>query len=106
MGCGWDKDAALLRAPIGRPGLIIVFAHSRAVTLFADELHRGQIAIEIRMEESVETGELRDRLRPLVAVVADELADHAPVLLLDVGLVVLMGRPAARDGEVFLRAVA
>jgi len=105
-GRGRNQDPTLRRAPIGHPRLIIVLADPRAGALFADELHCGQVAIEVGMEEGVDAGELRDRLWPRIAVVADELADHAPILLLDVSLIVLMVRLAAREGQPFLRAIA
>jgi hypothetical protein len=41
----------------------------------------------------------RDRLRRVVAVPADELADMGPVLLFDMGVVVLLVGPAPGEAD-------
>ena len=45
-------------------------------------------------------------LRGIIAVVTNCTPDNRPVLLLDVGTVVLIARPAAGEGDLFVVAIS
>src|SRR5437016_5082096 len=80
-------------------------AQTRADPLFARELHRGQEQVlEQPQLVGVERVHRRARRRRVIAHVPEELADVRPVLLFDVGVVVLLVGPAA--GELDLLGLA
>src|SRR2546429_660897 len=89
----------------GRAGRIVAPAQTRADPLFARELHRGQEQVlEQPQLVGVERVHRRARRRRVIAHVPEELADVRPVLLFDVGVVVLLVGPAA--GELDLLGLA
>src|SRR6266403_4966196 len=89
----------------GRAGRIVPAADPRADPLFAHELHRGQEQVlEQPQLVGVERVHRGARRRRVIAYVPEELADVRPVLLFDVGVVVLLIGAAA--GELDLLGLA
>ncbi len=84
----------------GRLRAVVDPAHARAHPDFLDELDRGEK--EVLEEPELVTVEVVHRVEGLGGVVADvaqELPDVGPVLLLDVGVVVFLIGPAARERD-------
>ena len=77
----------------------VALADVGAVALFGDQLEGGLPVVGPEAEGDVDGLEGGEGLGRLVAVVPDEPADDRPVLLLDVGLVVLPVRSAAGEGQ-------
>ena len=96
-----------LSEPVQRGSRLIVppdFARSLADG--PDELDRRLEQVHVEPELiGVEVVERRDGLRRLVAVPADELADVGPVLLLDMGVVVLFIGPAPGEADLPVMAI-
>src|SRR5438552_285540 len=86
---------------------IVAAALARPDAFLAEELDRGQEQILEETElVTVEVVERRDRARRVVAVVAHELADMGPVLLLNVSVVVFLVGPPPRELDRLRLAVA
>src|SRR5438552_93708 len=86
---------------------IVAAALARPDAFLAEELDRGQEQILEETElVTVEVVERRDRARRVVAVVAHELADMGPVLLLNVSVVVFLVGPPPRKLDRLRLAVA
>ena len=72
-------------------------AEAAADPRLLDELHRGQPQILQQPQIRIQRVERGERGRRVIAVVAHQLADVGPVFLLDMRVVVLLVRPAARE---------
>ena len=91
---------------VGGLGLIVAFRDLGTVPLLLDQHHDRLEEVEIQAQRLIEGIEGGTGRRALVAVVADHLAHGGPVLLLDVGLVVLVVGSTAGEGDLLLLAVA
>ena len=63
------------------------------------ELHGGLEEVHVASHQSIYAVQLLQRLFAVVPVVPDEPSHHGPVLLLDVGAVVLLVGPGAGEGD-------
>jgi len=94
--------------PIERGARLIVAANlARSLAFGPDELDRRleQVHVEPQLV-SIEIVHRLGGFRRLIAVPADELADVGPVLLLDMGVVVLLVRPTPGEADLPRVAVA
>src|SRR5438128_168585 len=71
----------------------------RAVSGLADELFDRLEEVHVQAGQLVDAGELRIGGPGGEAIIADEVAHHGPVLLLDVRTVVFLPGPAAGEGN-------
>ncbi len=79
-------------------GTIVDTFEARAHASLAEELHRWLEEVHHQPElVAVQIVDRGDGLGRIIAVPAQELADVSPVFLLDVGVVVLLVRPAAGE---------
>ena len=86
---------------------IVAATKARPDPFFAEELDRGQEeVVEEPQLVPIERVQRHHGRRGVVPPVPHELADVRPVLLLDVGVVVLLVRPAARELDLLGLAVA
>jgi hypothetical protein len=82
-----------------------VLIDASAVAGLAGALAGGLESVALELEQAMGVVEGGARLSALVTVIADPLPDDVPVLLLDMGLVVLVVRPATIAGNIFNRFV-
>ena len=76
--------------------------HLRTDALPAQELLLGEEEVRVTMIEPPDPVEQCELAWGVKAQVADELSDVGPVLLLDVGPVVLVARPGAGEGDLVI----
>ena len=95
-----------LHAFKGRLRRPVLPAHAAADARLLDELDRRQPQILEQPHVGIESVEPFERRRRIIADVADELADVRPVFLFDVGVVVFLVRPAARELNAAPSAIA
>lgn len=69
------------------------------------ELHHRYEEVDVVVHGGVETIEQVQLFGGIVAVVANCTPDNGPVLLLDVGVVILLARPSAGERDLFAVAV-
>src|SRR5512137_381573 len=82
---------------VGGLGWVIGLADAAAATGFLEELEVGSEEVVVEGPGSVEVVDRGDQVAPLDALVAQQLPDVGPVLLLDMGLIVLLVRATARE---------
>ena len=102
---GGGEHAGVDYPLVGRPGRVVAFDHFRADTFTADQLLFG--AQQVR-EPMVQIPDLVQHLQLCGSVeteIADQGADVGPVLLFDVGAVVLVPRPRPGEGDLIGLAV-
>jgi hypothetical protein len=78
---------------------LITFDHLGALTAFGDEFLVWGEEVDLQPRQGVDLVEWHEFGRRVVAVVADGLAHHRPVLLLHVAAVVLGARPRPGEGD-------
>ena len=71
------------------PGRVIAAAEPRADAPFLDELHRGQEQVLQEPQIRIHRVDRHQRRLGVIPHIAEQLAHMGPVLLLDVGVVVL-----------------
>ena len=84
---------------------MIPFAHLRAVPFFPGELERGLESVYEQPRSRIEIGQYAGSCHAFEPPIADDAAHDRTVLLLDMGLVVLAIRPAAREHDPFGQTV-
>src|SRR5438128_6317166 len=80
---GKAEVAALAQPLVGRTRRVIALAKLGPDPLLADQLHDRLPVVGPQPQDLVHAIELSEGLRALIAVIADNLADDGPVLLLD-----------------------
>ena len=92
---GLGKDSLFQQSAVGSSGSIIHLADladladSGSLAVFFLQLHCRLEEVHVAFYQGIEAVQLSESFLGLVAVIADESADHGPVFLLDVGVVVL-----------------
>lgn len=94
------------QALAGRLGLVVALGDADARPDFLLELHGGQEEVVVVAQHGVKLVEHGAGFGSLEAGIAREAAHDAPVLLLDIAGVILVGGAAAGHGDVLLLAVA
>ena len=82
-----------------RGGPVVALGHTGTLSGLGDQLLLGQEQVHLLGDQRPELVQQREFAGGVVAVVADAAAHDRPVLLLDMGLVVGMGRPAAGERD-------
>ena len=95
------RDGPLMR----RRRLVVPLDHFRAVTLLEDQLLLGQEVVRERCVQFPNLVQLRQLGCGVISVVADQLTDPGPVLLLDMRTVVLVPRTRAGERDLVIGAV-
>ena len=96
------EDAARQQPLVGRLRAIVPLEYPGPVARFGEQLADGVKEVHVRPQPGVDGREGFERRPAAGPVVADKPAEHRPIFLLDVRLLVLPMRPAAGDGDALL----
>src|ERR1039458_1345534 len=89
----------------GGGGTVVSLGDLGPAALLEHELLLGEEVVGVDLVELPDLVQQTELDLGVKAQVADELADMGPVLLLDMGAIVLVARPRAREGDLVLEAV-
>ena len=104
--CGGRQHARRAQPLRGRLGTIEHAAHTGARALLAHELFDRLEEVDVPASQGVDAGQLGIGALGGEAIIADEMADDGPVLLLHMRAVVLLPGAAAGEGDALADTVS